>query len=277
MISTSLSLLPAFPAAIDGAAMGGLQPVEKLGLGRNEIGFTQTAPGLLEARLERYYQLTIDQNAASVKVENQKLGKAITIFAMDATIMPESGDMLSFAGKTSLSFGDDSKITLVTNYKSGQLAPASISNIIISSHDKGSVVTGLGNTDTPLIIDSSKSGYRLDEIHKDGLLLVEKNDGDYEHEDGAVLDQLLLNKTLEGGKFGPQTNKQSDQEFMQKMIAVMVRNLSLMSVSMAYSSLTDPIREDIIRDSNRSSDEQKAYERRLRILHEQKDFSAQLD
>ncbi|MFC4293076.1 DUF1521 domain-containing protein [Sphingorhabdus arenilitoris] len=273
MMTITPSLHPGLPAMNAGGLAGDFQPVQKLGSSRNEIGFTQTSPGLLEARLERDYQLTLDQMGASVKLENQKLGTAITIFAQDAAIMPESGDKLNFVGKTSLAFGNDSKITLITDYKPGQTDPVKISDIIISSEHKGSVISGLGKPGVPLTIDSGKSGYHLDEIHKDGLLLVEKRDGDYKHENGAVLDQKLLDKTMEGGRFGPQTDKQSGQEFLQKIVAIMVRNLSIMSVSMAYSRINDLQRDDTARDANksadRSSEERKASERRLLLLQEQ--------
>jgi hypothetical protein len=208
------------------------------------------------------YSVSVDDHDRMVVVENAILGSRTVIFG-DGRIETPTGEPLQFWGTTSLTFGEDAKLTLQTKADPMNKGSYILDRLTLTNGNRAAIITGLGDNIEGKLKIKTAGGYATDERVRDGFTIGENNECiAWEGEYGDPLTQELMNATAVGGDYGPGSRRLSVAElrplinlFLLSAFSIaesMFRTQSTLSAE-SFSRLQDALSDDN-RDAERSSE-----------------------
>jgi Domain of Unknown Function (DUF1521) len=218
------------------------------------LAIERTKIGNVQIDLGDGYRLGIDDHKQSVVLDNNISGARTVIFG-DARIETPDGDPLQFWGTTSLTFGDDAKLTLQTIADPEEQGAYRLDKITITNGNKAAIITGLADDATDNLSIKTAGGYATDEKIRDGFILEEKADGfGWQDEGGEDITQDLLNATAVGAAYGPGSKALSLGELSVMVSRFLQSVISFGNIVNSFSSRKQEMPRDTISDDRRSED-----------------------
>ncbi len=203
------------------------------------------------------YSVSLNDRDRMVVVENALIGSRTVIFG-DGRIETPTGEPLQFWGTTSLSFGNDAKLTLETIADPETQGAFKLDRLTLTNGNKAAIITGLTDTIEGDISIKTASGYATDERIRDGFMLEEEADGSgWLDESGDAITQALLNATAIGGEYAPGSTALSRGEWHALISRFFFTTLSFNFLSQSLSqslSRAQNSYSDQSHDDRRSSD-----------------------
>lgn len=251
---------------------------EPLISGSGGFRITDQGAGRVAFDLNDGYSMWIDESKSAFTVAN---GGKETVHVWGAARLALDGATLgAFAGTTSLVLGNGTKITMGT-------LPASdmfyLDRLTVTQGELAMIVSGVSQmTGGDLTVTQSQSGVAIDERARDGLVFkqvaptplaappAEPTDPvsqetntltGWANEYSVTVTPEMLEATLRGGAFGPDSERMSFEEFR----ALIMRLFSWLQISSAMSFTSRSLNSDFNRqdfaDVARAADIRRAWAR----------------
>lgn len=160
------------------------------------------------------YTLQLNENNSEINIVNANSGETTRIWG-DPHVEVNGHHVFDFAGTTTFTLGNGTKITINTEQYAANPDAYVASKLTITKGDQAIVVDGISqNTLGDLSINMSNNGTLIDAMTRDGFVLEEKpNDTGWNSVlTGQTATQADLNATMPGQLYGPGSSMPSLDE-----------------------------------------------------------------
>jgi hypothetical protein len=180
---------------------------------------TTGADGRASIDLGDGYSLQLNENNSEITILNANTGETTTIWG-DPHVEVDGQHAFDFAGTTTFTLGNGTKITIGTEQFGGNPDAYVASSLTITRGDQAIVVNGISQNQLgDLSIAIGTDGALLDAVTRDGYVLEENQNGAgwLSTFTGEVATQADMNDTMVGGAYGPGSTMPSLQELGQAL------------------------------------------------------------
>jgi hypothetical protein len=165
------------------------------------------------------YTLDLDENNSQITIHNEETGETTKIWG-DPHVDVDGKHAFDFAGTTTFTLENGTKITINTEQWKGNPDAYVASKVTITKGDQAIVVDGISqNKLGDLNVSMSNNGRAIDAATRDGFVLNENASGSGWRSDltGKVATQDDLNATMKGGLYGPGSTMPSFDDIRQEL------------------------------------------------------------